>query len=212
MVCGFFLLFSPGYHVPEKVGCYLVIDTETTGLHPAQHGVIELAAAALDSRLTLLETFQADICPPDGVMYDPEALKINGFIMERIRSGISYRMACEQFLSFLNKHFAAEPIVIGQFYPFDYAFLEQMFSASGYGDGLSAAIKGNDLIDTKALANSINVSALLNGRPAPFPITSLSRPGGLKELFGITGYQAHSALGDVLATREVLIKLLEMCP
>jgi DNA polymerase III epsilon subunit-like protein len=121
-------------------------------------------------------------------------------------------MACEQFLNFLNKHFSAEPIVIGQFYPFDYAFLEQMFSTCGYGDGLAVAIKGNDIIDTKALANSINVRALLKGNPAPFPVTSLSKPGGLKELFGITAYKAHSALGDVLATREVLLKLLEMLP
>ena len=73
-------------------------------------------------------------------------------------------------------------------------------------------LKGNDIIDTKALANSINARALLKGRPAPFPVTSLSKPGGLKELFGITAYQAHSALGDVLATREVLIKLLDMLP
>ena len=196
----------------EKAGHYLVIDTETTGLHPARHGLIEIAAAALDGQLILLDTFQADVCPPEGVACDPEALQINGFTMERIRAGISYRMACEQFLNFLNKHFSAEPIVIGQFYPFDYAFLEQLFSTCGYRDGLAVAIKGNDIIDTKALANSINVRALLKGKPAPFPVTSLSKPGGLKELFGITAYQAHSALGDVLATREVLIKLLEMYP
>ena len=196
----------------EKAGHYLVIDTETTGLHPARHGLIEIAAAALDGQLILLDTFQADVCPPEGVECDPEALQINGFTMERIRVGISYRMACEQFLNFLNKHFSAEPIVIGQFYPFDYAFLEQLFSTCGYRDGLAVAIKGNDIIDTKALANSINVRALLKGNPAPFPVTSLSKPGGLKELFGITAYQAHSALGDVLATREVLLKLLEMLP
>lgn len=193
----------------EKTGRYLVVDTETTGLHPARHGLIELAAAALDGQLMLLDTFQADVCPPEGVEFDPEALQINGFTMERIRAGVSYRMACEQFVKFMSKNFSAEPLVIGQFYPFDYAFLEQLFSASGYRDGLAAAIKGNAIIDTKALANSINARALLKGRPAPFPVTSLSKPGGLKELFGITAYQAHSALGDVLATREVLIKLLE---
>ena len=196
----------------EKAGRYLVVDTETTGLHPARHGLIELAAAALDGQLILLDAFQADVCPPEGVEYDPEALQINGFTLERIRAGISYRMVCERFLNFLNKYFSAEPIVIGQFYPFDYAFLEQVFSTSGYRDGLAAAFKGNDIIDTKALANSINAHALLKERPVPFPVTSLSKPGGLKERFGITAYQAHSAMGDVLATREVLIKLLQMCP
>ena len=210
VLCYFYRLLCPRYRLSEKTGCYLIVDTETTGLHPARHGLIELAAAALDSQLVLLDTFQTDVCPPEGVEFDPEALKINGFTMERIKAGFSYQLACEQFLSFMSKNFSAEPIVIGQFYPFDYAFLEQMFSTSGYHDGLAAAFKGNDIIDTKALANSLNARAILKGKPAPFPVTSLSKPGGLKELFGITAYQAHSALGDVLATREVLIKLLEM--
>ena len=194
----------------EKNGSCLIIDTETTGLHPAKHGLIELAAAALDETLAVIETFRADVCPPENCEIDPEALQVNGFTRDRIKQGLSYPAVCERFREFINNHFSAEPIVIGQFYPFDYAFLDQVFSASGYGDGFSAIVKGNDFIDTKALANSMNLRARLRGQPAPFPLTSLSRPGGLKDRFGITGHQAHTALGDVLATREVLLRLLEM--
>lgn len=194
----------------EKNGAYLIIDTETTGLHPARHGLIELAAAALDEKLAVLETFQADVCPPEGYELDPEAMQVNGFTPERIKQGMSYAAVCVRFREFIMKHFSAEPVTIGQFYPFDYAFLDHVFSASGYGDGLSAVVTGNDFIDTKALASSMNLRALLRGQPRPFASTSLSRPGGLKDRFGITGHQAHSALGDVLATREVLIKLLEI--
>jgi DNA polymerase III epsilon subunit-like protein len=193
-----------------KNGVYLILDTETTGLHPARHGLIELAAAALDEKLAVLETFQADVCPPESCELDPEAMQVNGFTRERINRGISYAEVCKRFREFIIKHFSAEPVAIGQFYPFDYAFLDHVFSAAGYGDGLSAVIKGNDFIDTKALAGSMNLRALLRGQPRSFASTSLSRPGGLKERFGITGHQAHTALGDVLATREVLIKLLEL--
>lgn len=193
-----------------KNGVYLIIDTETTGLHPARHGLIELAAAALDEKLAVLETFQADVCPPEGCEIDPEALQVNGFTRERISRGLSYTAVCARFREFFINHFSAEPVVIGQFYPFDYAFLDQVFSASGHGDGFAALVKGNDFIDTKALANSMNLQAILRGQPRPFASTSLSRPGGLKDRFGITGHQAHTALGDVMATREVLIKLLEM--
>jgi DNA polymerase III epsilon subunit-like protein len=193
-----------------KNGCYLIIDTETTGLHPARHGLVELAAAALDEKLAVLETFQADVCPPEDCEIDPEALQVNGFTRQRISQGISYRAVCEQFRDFIKSNFSAEPVVIGQFYPFDYAFLDRVFSASGHGDGFAALIKGNDFIDTKALANSMNLRAVLRGQPRPFASTSLSRPGGLKDRLGISGHLAHSALGDVLATREVLIKLLEM--
>jgi DNA polymerase III epsilon subunit-like protein len=193
-----------------KNGTYLIIDTETTGLHPARHGLIELAAAALDEKLAVLETFQADVCPPEGCEIDPEAMQVNGFTRERISQGVSYAAVCERFREFTVKHFSAEPVIVGQFYPFDYAFLDQVFSVSGYADGFGAVIKGNDFIDTKALANSMNLQAILRGQPKPLASTSLSRPGGLKDRFGITGHQAHTALGDVLATREVLIKLLEL--
>jgi DNA polymerase III epsilon subunit-like protein len=193
-----------------KNGFYLIVDTETTGLHPARHGLIELAAAALDEKLTVLETFQADVCPPQGCEIDPEALQVNGFTRERISRGLNYKGVCERFQEFVINCFSAEPVVIGQFYPFDYAFLDQVFSASGYGDGFAALVKGNDFIDTKALANSMNLRAILRGQPRPFASTSLSRAGGLKDRFGISGHQAHTALGDVLATREVLIKLLEL--
>jgi DNA polymerase III epsilon subunit-like protein len=194
----------------DAAGKYLLIDTETTGLHPARHGLIELAAAALDAQLTIIETFQADVCPPEGFAVDEEALQINGFTLERISKGITYKELCETFLAFIKKHFASDPVVIGQFYPFDYAFLDKMLSESGYSEGIAKTIPGNDFIDSKALAMSMNLAAHLRGKPVPFPSTSLSRPGGLREKLGIVGYQAHTALGDVLATREVLIKLLDM--
>ena len=194
----------------EKRGKYLIIDTETTGLHPARHGLIELAAAALDEHLEVLQSFHMDVCPPPGVEIDAEALQVNGFTVERIQKGVSYEELCKQFLDFTNRNFAGDPIAIGQFYPFDYAFLDYVFSVSGYREGLAKAIHGNDFIDTKALAILLNLRAQRRGEPAPFPITGLSRAGGLKDAFKITGYQAHAALGDVLATREVLVKLLEM--
>jgi hypothetical protein len=43
-----------------------------------------------------------------------------------------------------------------------------------------------------------------------FKSTSLSSPGGLTDIFGITDYEAHTALGDIRATRQVLIKLLDI--
>jgi DNA polymerase III epsilon subunit-like protein len=68
---------------------------------------------------------------------------------------------------------------------------------------------GNNLIDTKALTNALNLKHVFLNKPIPFPVASLSKPGGVKEVLGITGHQAHDAMGDVMATREVLLKLLE---
>ncbi|HRI36073.1 MAG TPA: hypothetical protein PK765_03230 [bacterium] len=122
-------------------------------------------------------------------------------------------MECAQFVerlrSFIAEHFESKPILVGQFYPFDYAFLCAAFSRHApeafYGDN----IFGNNFIDTKSIVNERNLAARLRGDPEPFPITSLSAPGGLKDTLGIGHeHESHTALGDVLATRDVLIALL----
>jgi DNA polymerase III epsilon subunit-like protein len=50
--------------------------------------------------------------------------------------------------------------------------------------------------------------ARLAGTPVPYTSTSLSKPGGLAEVLGISGYTAHSASGDIYATREVLLRMI----
>lgn len=115
-----------------------------------------------------------------------------------------------RFRGFIAEHFEGKPILIGQFYPFDYAFLCSAFSRYApeafYGDN----IFGNNFIDTKSIVNERNLAARLRGEPVPFPITSLSAPGGLKDTLGVAkDYESHTALGDVLATRDVLIELLK---
>ncbi len=195
-----------------RKGKYLIVDTETTGFHPFRNGLIQLAAVSTDKELNILNTFKQDVCPPDGVEIVQESLDITGFTMERIRSGVSYEKVCEQFAIFIKENFESKPIAIGQFYPFDYAFLDYVFTVSGFNKNLDAQdVLGNDFIDTKSLVNTLNLKAELNNQPLIFKSTSLSKPGGLKEVLNISkNHQAHDALGDVMATREVLIKLLEL--
>jgi DNA polymerase III epsilon subunit-like protein len=196
-------------------GKYLLIDTETTGLSPSRHGLTQLAAVAMDEHLTVVGQFCQDVCPPEGVEVSQEALDLTGFTAERISQGLSYQEVTEQFVAFIQEHFSSsqEITTIGQFYPFDFAVLDHLFSQTTFKDSnVGREILGNSFIDTKALVLGLNLKADLSGKPRPFPITSLSKPGGLKDTLNISGYQAHDALGDVLATREVLLKLLDYLP
>ncbi len=43
----------------------------------------------------------------------------------------------------------------------------------------------------------------------PFKSTSLSKPGGLADVLHITDYTAHTAKGDIMATREALLRFLK---
>jgi DNA polymerase III epsilon subunit-like protein len=187
---------------------YLIIDTEATGLSAWKNGLIQLAWVILDSNLDIMGQKVIDIKPPAGYEISEEALKINGFTIERIEQGISYNEACEIFTASMKSNFSkVKPICVGQFLPFDYKMLEMMYSkVDRYGEFDS--ILGNEFIDTKALVLTLNLRAALQNKETPFLVTSLSKPGGLKDKFGLE-FDSHNALGDCLGTRLVLIEILK---
>jgi DNA polymerase III epsilon subunit-like protein len=193
----------------EKKGKYIIIDTEATGLVVGINGLCEIAAAVMDADFNILETICFDVNPGNKEI-NPESLKINGFTKERIDKGVSYNESCKRLLTFVQKYFDDTPTFVAQFYPFDYSFLTDMFTVSGMHNECQIIFK-NKFLDTKSIANFINLKATKNNQLPPFPNgTSLSSPGGLKDIFGIKDFESHTALGDVLATREVLLHLLDM--
>ena len=272
---------------------YLVLDAETTGLNPLKNGLIQIAALAINSKLEVLATFNQDICPPIGTEFCPVAATIYSLTPERISKGRKYEEVCEDLINFIKANFTKKPIIIGQFYPFDYAFLTLAMAKC---DFFKDNVLGNDFVDTKVLVNFANLKARFNfenakksdnsqdlssqdlnrssqnldqkilkeslkeeslensvktdsevqksqnslisnklqnespptkfskNRPKnewqnleqhskelilPFPITSLSAPHGLKDQFQITDFTSHDALGDCLATLELVRKLID---
>jgi DNA polymerase III epsilon subunit-like protein len=189
---------------------YLLIDTETTGLFFTQNGLIQAAGLILDNNLNEIERFCVDICPDEPFEISPESIEITGFTLDRINTGISYQEFCEFFLGMLQKYFSVnKPILIAQFLPFDYSYLYSVFSKRNMHQEL-CEILGNDFIDTKCIVNMLNLKANVSNQPLPFPNTSLSKPGGLKDVLGIdqSKFTAHDALGDCEATLEVLKRLV----
>lgn len=185
---------------------YLVLDTETTGLNPLKNNLLQIAALALDSKLNILATFDQDICPPIGTEFCPVSSKIHNFSAERIQNGRDYQEICDEFVTFVKTNFVEKPVIIGQFYPFDYAFLNIALSKC---DFFKDNLLGNNFIDTKALVNFANLKANLANQKKPFINTSLSAKDGLKDFFQIKNFASHDALGDCQATLELLKKLID---
>ncbi len=196
--------------MPEnKIGTYLVMDLEMTGLNPFQHGVIEVGAIVLDDLFEIVGEFFMDLCPPDNVIIDPKSLEYNGFTLDRIAAGKSYEEFCDYFDAFFETHFpeGRKPIIIGQYITADIAFLGSIFYHARRNSLYNKL--GNDIIDTKSIANQANAIARYNKIPLPFASTSLSKPTGIADVLRITDYSAHTARGDIMATREALLKFLK---
>jgi DNA polymerase III epsilon subunit-like protein len=188
---------------------YLLIDTETTGLLLTQNGLIQAAGLILDDELNEIHRFCIDICPDKPFEINQFSLEMTGFTVERINSGITYQEFCDFFLDLVREYFPlSKPILVAQFLPFDYGFLHNVFGKRNMELELCELL-GNDFIDTKCMVNAVNLISKLAGRKIPFAKTSLSKPGGLKDVLGINQdkFEAHDALGDCLATLEVLKKL-----
>jgi DNA polymerase III epsilon subunit-like protein len=194
---------------PKPKAVYLLLDSEATGFFPHKNGLIEVAALALDQKLQEVARFQTYIKPPSEVIIDAEAMEINNISTETIASGRSYQQFCETFIEFIHANFESKPIIVAQFYPFDASYLSYVFEYCGYED-YHTKVVGNDFVDTKSLVNFVNMQDRLHDRKVRFEVTSLSKPGGLKEVLNISSneYEAHSAMGDVLATYEVLKALI----
>ena len=184
------------------------MDLEMTGLNPFQHGVIEIGMRVLDAQCEIIGELLMDIYPPEDVVIDKAALEYNGFTIDRIASGRSYEEFCDVYAGFHATYFSPEnePIMVGQYITADIVFLSSVFDKSRRSSLMQTL--GNDIIDTKSIANQANAIARYNNIALPFKSTSLSKPGWLSDVFKVTGYEAHTAKWDMLATREVLLKFL----
>lgn len=193
-----------------KNGTYLLIDLEMTGLNPFRHGVIEVGAIAMNDHFDIVGEFFMDLCPPVDIVIEPDALEYNGFTLDRIAAWRSYGEFCEAFQVFVDTYFVSDqkPILVGQYVTADISFLQSVFYLAGYPQLFMRL--GNDILDTKSIANEHNAIARYNKKPLVFESTSLSKPWWLKDRLKIRWHEAHTARWDVMATREVLIKFLRL--
>lgn len=190
---------------------YIIVDVEATGLYPFKHGMTQLSAIVVSEDFEIMAVFDEFVCPPEPILYDPEALKITGMTLEKIRKGKSYEFVAKAFLKFVKKYFGTNirPIMVGQFHPFDFAFIQKIMTETGNENQYNGFVR-NQFLDTKVIAEFINYRAIAKGMVKVFESTSLSSPKGIAQTLGITNTNAHNSLSDCQTTLLVLEKLLKL--
>lgn len=165
---------------------FTVVDVETTGLDPANHRVIQLAAVRIDWDGQVIDSFDTVVRPESPEEYEHGAEQIHGISAEVVSRGMALREALKRL-----HETVVGSVVVGHNIRFDLGFL----AAEADRVGLSLALEPH--LDTLRLARRLDVE---RGRS--------HRLGDLCERYGIDIERAHDALADATATARLLLKLL----
>ena len=169
-----------------KKGVYLGIDAEFTGQHPHKNALIELAMIVLDKDLKEIAHYQTLVQVPEGFEITEEAMRVNKLDLERVEAeGVSYAELVQQIIKFVRKYFKDKPILFAHFITMDFAYLNYIFGSVDKDKLFWKELIGHNVIDTKVLANTINLLQINKGKEPMFKSTSLSNPGGLTDIFNI---------------------------
>lgn len=164
-------------------------DTETGGLNPAQADMIEVACVLTDpTGHGIIEQYCVKVLPVRPV--DPRAAQVNGYTAEKwAAEAISLDAAMVKLLTM-----ARDSVMVAHNAPFDWGFLTSAMAKRGQrwpGDF--------HRIDTVALATPLLKAGLVENLKLPT----------LTKYFGISHDDAHTALSDVRACRQLYLTLMD---
>lgn len=188
------------------------IDTETTGLDPYWHEIIQICILPLDSNLDVRKDvvpFYINLIPdyPERVDDDVPWKK---HIDLSNQSGYFDRIAAidmlDDWVAKLGLPVTAygtpkKIIPLGQNYGFD-----RMFMLKWLGKDFYDHLFHYHFRDTMIYANGLNDSAAMHGEPVPFPKTGLQY---LCSTLNIESERAHDALSDCIACTKVYKEMLK---
>jgi DNA polymerase III subunit epsilon len=165
-------------------------DCETGGLSPREADMVEVACIITDpTGVTIHQEYSAKVFPKKPV--DPGAAKINGYTAEKwAAEAIDLDKAMVEMLSL-----AQGSMFVSHNVPFDWGFFERAMALRYQrwpGDYHRP--------DTVALAMPL----LMANKVPNIKLQTLS------QYFGISHEDAHTALGDVRACRQVYLKMMSL--
>lgn len=168
---------------------FAVIDTETTGLRPhAGDRVVSVAVVLVDrGRVRAREAFDALVHPGRPI---PVASQRFHGISDAMVAGAP---PIGEVLTALGRFVADAPLA-GHEIAFDLEFLD----AEARRAGLPPLGEGRPILDTRLISHALHGPGMSHSLEA------------VAERLGVSIQARHSALGDALATAEILARLIEL--
>jgi DNA polymerase III epsilon subunit-like protein len=181
-------------------GPVVVIDTETGGVDPYAHSLLSVALVSLNGARQL-DFFVRE----PQIQSVPEAMAVNGIDLREVESkGLSPAEACDALEGFLREERARgggrAPLLAGHNIAFDIAFLKRLYRLAGRSaEGVFShrSLDTHTLMWTLAAMGALPAEAC--GSDGAFAHYRVEPPPALR----------HTALGDAVATRALLLEALE---
>lgn len=176
----------------------VIIDTEASGLDPLRHSLLSLAMVDFSGEHQI-EIFVRE----PSIEADPAAMAVNridlGWLQEH---GLPPQEACDRVEAWLDSLGRGRPLLcVGHNIAFDLAFMRRLYWLAGRPlprDFSHRSIDTHSLLFARAAAGQLPPS--VRSSDGAFAHFGIAPPPDLR----------HTALGDTLATRELLLRLLAM--
>ena len=176
-------------YIPDlsKYECYVVFDTETSGLSPQQgHEILQIGAVKYCTQTgKVIDTRSIYIKPSPHCVIEPSALRVNGIDIEKLKqTGVSKNEAIQTFTEFIGSCplFAYNA-------PFDMRFLKSTY------ESVIVPLPTNTVCDVLAIVKRLALP------------TENKKLITISEHFGYKGGNYHEAIKDCDATNFVLRKI-----
>ena len=188
------------------------IDTETTGLDPSIHEMIQICILPLDSDIKPRQDvipFYMELKPENPECMSVEAFKITGIDIHKLcANGMDRMKAIDLLEEWIKKldlpttrgGYPKKIMPLGQNYAFDKAFMLKWLGFSTYEEMFFYHFR-----DTMTSALFLNDHAAVHGEDVPFKKVNLS---WLAKQTNTPLERAHDALQDCLATAGVYRSLI----
>ena len=165
--------------------CFVVFDTETTGLSTKDDDVIQIGAVRLlNGQRINGEVFNTYVNP--GRPIPPASTKIHHINDDMVKEAPEFAIATKKFHAFSNN-----AILVAHNAPFDLAFFKREETQTG-------CEFHHPVLDTVLL------SAAIYGQSVPHTLDALAERLNIT----IEESERHTALGDAIATADVFLHLL----
>jgi DNA polymerase-3 subunit epsilon len=178
--------------LPLDEVCFVVFDTETTGLNPRSDRLLSIGAVKVMGNKILTDAPFERTIRQEHLPHHREAIGVHGILPGQSLAGQDEMQALEEFLSYIGN-----AVLVGHHLRFDVSILNEALKKRHAGK------LRNPLIDTRALALRVEKGrGNHDDQPGNYSLDALC------ERYHIPGSDRHTAAGDAYITAILLLKLL----